>query len=225
MKQHKKIYEDVFSTDNQSSRHKFSLDKVTVGNGEDLGQYITQFTNFLGDFYNQLFDGFVRLSWLRRKFTYCDLKTRFPMYKNALVLNLAFVKFLRRFIGKDIQIITRGKSFSKIETYFDEMFPGFMEGNPFENPEYYKFPYKNITLDYLIVVQQMDDRLKLLEIADHKEMTYAVFMDYVINHAYAENDDLGYPRYQIKHNQDKNFPFCIRDTHKDLQTKRGRKRK
>ena len=147
------------------------------------------------------------------------------MYKNALVLNLAFVKFLRRVVGMDIQIVTRGKSFSKIETYFNDLFPGFMDGNPFENPDYYKFPYKNITLDYLVVVQQMEDRLELLKFADQHDLSYADFMDYVINHAYVENDELGYPRYQIKHNQDKNFPFYIKDMKNNLQVNKGKKRK
>jgi hypothetical protein len=225
MKQHKKTYEDVFSQDGEGSRQKLSLEKVSVGSDLGVDEYIGLFKNFLTDFYSSLFDGFVRISWLRRRFSYCGLKTRLPMYKNALVLNLAFVKFLRRIIGKDMQIITRGKSFSKIETYFEEMFPGFMEGNPFENPEYYKFPFKNITLDYLIVAQQLDDRMELLKRADKEAMTYAVFVDYVINHVSSENEELGYMRYLIKHKQDTNFPFYIRDTEKDLQVKKGKKRK
>ncbi len=225
MKKHPKTYEDVFSKDYKGSNHKLDLEKVSVGRDLELTEYIGLFKNFLNKFYEDLFDGYVRISWLRRKFSYCRLETKLPMYKNPLVLNLAFVKFLRRSIGKDLQVITRGKTFSRIETYFSDFFPGFLEGNPFENPEFYKFPYKFITLDYLFLVNQMDDRLELLDIAEQEQMPFAVFMDYVINHASTENELLDKPRYSIRHNYDKNSPFYIRDLKKDLQVKKGKRRK
>jgi hypothetical protein len=224
MRHHKKTYENVFSQDKKSSNSQFKIEKVSVG---ELGvdNYIKIFKEYLNDFFGSIFNGYVKLSWMRRKFSYCDLKTILPMYRTAPVLNLAFVKMMRRVIGKDIQIITRGKGFSKIETYFEDFFPGFMDGNPFENPDYYKFPYKNITLDFLMVVHEMDDRLELLDIADKEDMSYAVFQDYVINHAYSENEILGYNKYQINHNYDMHSPFYIRDIDKSKQTKKGRKRK
>lgn len=224
MKHHKKTYENVFSQDKKSSNSQFKIEKVSVGE-LDVDNYIGIFKDFLNDFFVSMFDGYVRLSWLRRKFSYCNLKTILPMYHTAPVLNLAFVKMLRRVIGKDIQIVTRGKSFSKIETYFEDLFPGFMDGNPFENPEYYKFPYKNITLDFLMVVHEMDDRLDLLKIADESDMTFAVFQDYVINHAYSENEILGYDKYFIRHNYDPHFPFYVRDVDKSKKIKKGKKRK
>jgi hypothetical protein len=61
--------------------------------------------------------------------------------------------------------------------------------SPFENPDYYKFPYKNISPDFLILVWRMKERLALLKIADEKKMTYAVFMDYVINYIYCYNEE------------------------------------
>ena len=146
------------------------------------------------------------------------------MQKNSLLLNMSFVKLLRRHVGMDIQIITRSKFFSKLELYFDELFPGFDDGNPFENPEYYKFPFKNISIEFLLVVHQLDDRIDLLKEADKQKMTFAIFLDYVINHVYSENDSLGRIRYQIKHNQDRNYPLHIQDLDKELQAKRGKKR-
>ena len=37
------------------------------------------------------------------------------MYSNSRGLNDAFVKLMRRHIGKDIQIMTKGKFFTKLE--------------------------------------------------------------------------------------------------------------
>src|SRR5258706_15430408 len=99
---------------------------------------------------------------------------------------------MRRYVGHDIQLINRSFFFQKLESYyFDQLIPGFEEGNPFENPDYYKFPYKNISLDYLMLVYQLDDRFDLLTEADKQRMSYAVFIDYVLNHVLNENDILG----------------------------------
>jgi len=156
---------------------------------------------------------------------YYNYETILPMSRNSRLLNTAFVKFLRRNVGKDIQIITRGKFFAKLELYFDDLFPGFEEGNPFTNPDYYKFPFENISLEYLMAVWQLDDRILLLKEADKQKMTYAIFLDYIINHILSENEVLGRNRYVMALNQDRNFPFWVKDTDKDLQTRKGKKRK
>lgn len=223
MKQYKKTFEDIFSIDNDQVKNKLNLDKISIGHME-VNEYISLFRNFLKSFYSDLFDNCVRLSWLRRNFSYYGKKTVLPMQKNSLLLNIAFVKLLRRYIGMDIQIMTRSKFFNKLELYFDDFFPDFCEGNPFTNPNYYKFPFKHISIDFLMVVYQLDDRMMLLKEAESKKMTYAIFVDYVINHVYSINEELGRYRYQIKQTQDRNFPFYIRDMDKQLQAKKGKKR-
>lgn len=219
MKKYKKTYEDVFSSDIETNKTKLRYEQISV-DGMELDNYTKIFKNFLNNFYNDLFDGCVRISWLRRKFKYYGRKTILPMNKNSQILNSAFVKYLRRDIGKDLQIITRGKFFAKLETYFDSMFPGFCDGDPFKNPEYYKFPYKNISIEYLLVVYQLDDRFDLLKYADENMLTYAKFLDYVINHVYCINDEIGRSKYQIRHNQDRNFPFYVVDIDKMKKDKR-----
>ena len=218
MKHYPKTYEDVFSVDRHNSSTRLKLDRAGAGDIE-LDKYVLLFRNFLSDFYSNLFDNCVKLSWLRRKFTYHGHKTRMPINRNSIGHNNAFVKLLRRNIGKDIQIITRAKFFAKLETYFDEMFPGFDEGNPFENPDYYKFPFKNISVEFLIVVHQMEERMDMLKYADSRAMSYAKFLDYVINHVCSANDELGYTRYEIRNNTERNFSFYIKDTEKKLPTK------
>lgn len=223
MKHHKKTYENVYSIDREDSKIKLNLDEISVYAMEP-NEYNELFKSFLTDFYSGLFLNCIKLSWLRRKFSYYGRKTILPMQKNSILLNSSFVKLMRRHIGNDIQIITKSKFFAKLEMYFDDLFPEFELWNPFESPEYYEFPYKNISLEYLLVVYQMDDRLEMLKYADDQHMTYAVFLDWVINHAYSENDSLGRTRYEIKQNQARTDTFHVKDTDKKLKAQKGKKR-
>jgi hypothetical protein len=217
MKHYRKIYEDVFATDKEENKaHRLRLEKISVDNMR-LEEYTSLFHTFLNGFYKQLFDGCVRVSWLRRKFKFHGKPPILPMNKNSIPLCLAFSKFLKRNVGNDIQVLTRGKFFSKVESYFEDFFPGFMDGDPFENPRYYAFPYKNISIEYLVSVHQLEDRLGLLKEADEKNMTYAVFMDYVINHILSANDELGRNRFEVRHDKERNFPIYIKDTEKDIK--------
>lgn len=222
MRNHKKTYEDVFSTDHKGNRNSIKIENVTTDMG--VGEYIKLFQGFLKSFYDDLFLQCVKLSWLRRKFEYCGQKPQIPMYTSPRILQGKFVKFMRRYIGNDIQMINRQFFFNKLEAnYFNELFPGFDEGNPFENPDYYKFPYKNISLDYLMFVYQLDDRFELLKEADKQKMTYAVFLDYVLNHVFNENEFLGRERYTFAQNNFTRFPLFIKDTEKNIYVKRKKK--
>lgn len=220
---HPKVYENVFSTDHPTNNVRLNIDAISTGEME-LNDYRSYWQSLLNGIYIKLYDDLLRFSWLRRSFCYYGKKTVLPMPTSGRILNSAFMKYMRRHIGKDTQIITRSKFFSKLELYFDELYPGFMDGNPFENPEYYKYPYKFITMDYMLVVWQMDDRLELLKYADEHEMTWAVFADYVINHAMCENVRLGKIKYKMRLNCDRNFPFTVKDVEKDLTAKKGKKR-
>lgn len=208
IKNYKKVYEDVYSTDRKNSKTKLYIEKVSVVSGS-VDEYIKVFNTFLGGFYANMFDGFLKIAWLRRQFCYYNKKTLYPISKNSLVFNLAFVKFIRRYVQKDIQIITRNKFFSRLETYFEEMYPGFYEGNPFENPEYYKFPFKTVSVDYMMAVFQMDERLELLKYAEENKMSYPIFIDYVINYVMCLNEEQIFDKYVIINN-DRNFPFYVR---------------
>lgn len=223
MIQHNKKYENVFSEDSEKSRTKLNLDEIKIKE-MDLQEYVDLFNNFLHDFYNNLFLDCVKLSWMRRKFIYYGHKMNLPIYRNPMIVQNAFVKFLRRTVGNDIQMITKGSFFTKFESvYFDKMFPNFEEENPFENPDYYKFPYENITPDFLIVVYQLEERFEILKYADDKKMSYAKFLDYVVNHILSENDRLGRDKYSFRTNN-QNTPQYVIDNDKKPFAKKGKKR-
>jgi hypothetical protein len=187
----------------------------------ELNEYRSLAHNFLTEMYSDLFLNCVKLSWLRRKFVFYGAKAVIPMRNNSRVLNNAFTKFLRRHIGHDTQIITKGKFFSKLELYyFDYFFPYFEDENPFTSPHLYEFPYKNISLEFLTVVYQLEDRFELLEVADEKNMSYAVFLDYILNHTLSENEILGYNRYELTQSADRRQPYYIKDNYKLLKGKK-----
>lgn len=194
-----KIYENVFSTDREKIKTPLRIENLSAV-GMDLDSYTSLFHFFLKDFYSDLFLKCVKLSWLRRKFVWYGYKFSLPIHKrNSIGAHIAFNKFLRRIIGNDIQLITKSPFFTKLEIYyFDLFFPGFDEGDPFENPDYYKFPFKNISLEYLLVVYQLDKRIELLQHADDNKMSFAVFLDYINNYILSENDRIGSDRYTLK---------------------------
>jgi len=215
MEQYPKTYEDVFSSDHIRNPARLNLDHISVSNGMDLNEYINLSRDFLTDFYSSFFDNAVKLSWLRLQFSYSGEKSTLQMKNNSPRFCVGFSKFVRRIVGKDVQPITKSRIFPSLETYFLELFPLFVEENPFKNPEYYKFPFKNISLDFLPLVSKMDDRLELLKIADERKMTYSKFIDYVINHISSINEKLGRERYRLMSNRGSSYVLVyIRDLDK-----------
>jgi len=219
-KNYPKTYENVFSEDVPNSKSRLQVNNISAL-GMELNEYRSLAHNFITEMYSDIFLQCVKLSWLRRKFVFYGSKTIVPMQKNSRVLANAFTKFLRRNIGNDIQLITKGKYFNRLDVYyFDQLFPGFEDENPFENPDFYKFPYKNISMEFLLVVFQLEDRFELLEEADKREMSYAVFLDYILNHTLTENELLGYNRYELTQNSDRKSPYYIKDNYKLLKGKK-----
>lgn len=220
MNHHNKTYENVFSEDIPNSKSRLQVDNISAV-GMELNQYRSLTHNFLRDMYSDLFLNCVKLSWLRRKFVFCGAKTVIPIQKNSRVLANAFTKFLRRNIGNDIQMVTKSRFFNKLELYyFDQLFPEFEDEDPFTNPSYFAFPYKNISMEFLFVVYQLEDRFELLEEADKRNMSFAVFLDYVLNHTLSENEELGYNRYELTQWSDRRSPYYFKDNNKILKNKK-----
>lgn len=190
MKIYPKTFESVFSED---TRKKFDFSKVSTKD-IDIDKYIKDFSGLLKGFSYNLFDFYVKVIWLKKKFCYQDKQISIDGSTGGNV-DYAFTRFLRRIVGGDIQFLTKDFLYTKVISYFKDFFPGFDDGNPFENIEFYKFPFKNITMDFLAVVYQMEDRIELLKYAEEQKMTYATFLDFVINQIYSINEELGRDKY------------------------------
>lgn len=214
MRIHTKQYENIFSKDSRAIRNAYHSELVGVI-GMDKEEYRLLFKNFLEDYYEGLFLSCVKLSWLRRKFIYNNKSPKIPYYYTSIYLVGSFNKFLRREVGHDIDILTKGHLFQKLEeSYFDFLFPNFDSENPFTNPGYYKLPFKHASLDFMQLVRYLDDKMDLLKEAEEKDMPFADFTDHVINHTMCENDLLGRERYKLIWSQGKSFPMFFKDDQK-----------
>lgn len=224
MQHHLKQYEDVFSSNKKNDKNPIRIEKISI-EGMETEEYRLLFKDFLKQFYDDLFMHCVRLSWLRRKFTYAGKGAKMPIYTSTRFFQGQFIKFLRGVVGNDIQVITKSYFFPKLETYyFNTLFPGFEDGNPFTNPDYYRFPFKNISLEYLPLVYQLDDRFELLKEADSQKMAYDVFLNYVINHIKVENEILGRERYTLTQGTGRACPYHFVDLDKRFRSRKGDKR-
>lgn len=186
MKEYPKKYESVFS--GERALKKCDIDRVTSDTGWEGRKYAKIFRDSMLDFQESMFDHLVKNIWLVRRFVYGG-KPRLQKSRNGCWLDSAFAIFMRNHVGVDNRMVFRNDMFSKIEVYLDDFFHDFDARNPFE--EELKFPYEHITLEYLVTVYQMEERLDLLNIAEREKLTYTEFMDYVVNYISSYNEEHG----------------------------------
>ena len=207
MKQYRKEYEDVLSS--ERTLKIFTPEKISNDLGWTSTQYIEKYREFGKELYLNLFDLLVRMYWLISHFKYKWRNVNVLWNKERSFIGWSkFFVFCRNYIGIELWLMTRSFFPNRALTYFKDFFPLFMKDSPFENPDYYKFPYKNITPDFLFPVYQMPERLELLAYADERGMSYAKFVDYCINYALCYNDDVKKNLYSVINS--KNFPLYIR---------------
>jgi hypothetical protein len=191
MEYYEKNYEDVFSS--ERSLKKCPLDEIEIKD-LTLKDYQETYRKFLTEAFDFFFLAIVRQTWLRRHFGK-NGQYLAKSQSNRHDLDRAYSIFLRQYVGKDFRILSRWFASYRVASYFDDFFPEFMERNPFEEPNYFRLPYSHVSIDFLVVVYQMTERLELLEKAEKDKMNYNVFLDYVINHSLSYNDSCGEDKY------------------------------
>lgn len=193
MKIYPKMYEDVFSKPflRNNNMPKCRLDQVSAKT-MSLKQYVMELRGVLTNFDLYLFDYLVKIFWLFKQFRYKGKKRQ--MHKlNGIYLDGAFAFFMRHYVGFDARLITRNVLWMYLTTYFDDFFPSFDELNPFRQK--LKYPYKYVSLAYLIVVWKMDERIAILAEAEKQKMEYTYFLDYVMNYISCYNDEYKTEKY------------------------------
>lgn len=183
MNEHPKKYEDVYSSD--KSKNKCKIELVSSDRGHDGKELVALFRSEVLDFQTLLFDKIVKISWLIRRFCYGGYRRK-KIHNNGVWFDGAFGSFARHHAGIEPKIITANHFTSKLIGYMDDLFENFDARNPFE--EKMSFPFKNITIDFLIPVYQLPDRMEFLQIAEKRKMSYVEFLDYLINHFACENE-------------------------------------
>jgi hypothetical protein len=156
----------------------------TLGSTDELARRVRQF-------YKQThisrFNEIVKQSWFEQTLTYDGVR-RNGRHQNGFGNDSAFGFFFRGLVGISQKPITDGFYATVIPTYFKDFFPNFSDHDPDIEPEYFKYPYKNITLDHLGFVYKVHNRLELLKHADENAMSIHDFENYATKKSFAYSE-------------------------------------
>jgi hypothetical protein len=187
-----KQYEDVADLD------KFDDVRVkAIGSAwktvEDLADRYRQ----VSDEFNQLFFPLiVKQIWLEQQFCYNGDRRRQRAH-NGNHIDWAYGYFQKVIVKRSQKGLTNNFVFTAVSTYLKEFFPDFLKHDPFLEPEYYSYPYKHLTLDHLVFVYMVDERLDYLAYAEEQQMSVAEFVNWGTNQAFCYNDSVGKIVYQL----------------------------
>jgi len=219
-KEYEKKYEDLYTSESIMSECKLEL--ISTDKEWSLAEYKKMFDDEIRSSYKNIFNIVVRYYWLQRRFFYNGLQKEKTSF-NGYLTDSSYSVFLKNYIGINHRIITRNFFFGKICSYFKDFFKNFDKSSPFQNPEQYEFPYKNITIDFLLVVYQMKERLYLLDIAEERKMSFAQFLDYLLNYISCYNEEHDKDIYSFI-NGDYHIPY-IRDNFSKGSKKADKRKK
>jgi len=191
MKEYKKTYENLYRT--ERIKRRFRIDRISA-EGMSLESYVHLFSSEARAYYRDLFQHLVRIAWLMRKYR-IDGRRRSNMFWD----NEMFSYFMKILVGYDAWMLKKFNSYGiAIASYFDDFFPDFEINNPFKSK--YKYPYYYMTLDCLVFVKNITERMELLAVGEKKKLKYVDFIDYVANHILCYNEENGKDIYTIKRN-------------------------
>lgn len=196
MEIYEKEYEDVF--DSKRTRKKLDFERISVSDGNHLVDYVKWCKANFREIFESMWIEHLKIFWMERMFM-VDGRLRSTEH-NSQFIDGMFSIFFRNIVGIGREIYSKSPAYIRFKTYFLEYYPWLetLEGyNPFENPEKFKFPFKNITPEYLLVVYQMDERNDLLKKADEENLSYGMFLDLVVNQSLCANERLGYEKYRL----------------------------
>jgi len=192
MKNYPREYERVF-TGRELLKRKCDLDLVTIDGNyiKSASEYANLFSGVFVEIRKHLFNFLVKYVWLSRRFCYGGVR-RTRNNSNGYRADISFATFLRNYANLDTRLFfgtVTNRCLSKVISYMDDFFPDFDVSNPFVDS--YEFPYKNLTLEHLVIVAEMDERLELLDYAEKNDIKYTEFCDYILNYINCYNNEHG----------------------------------
>ena len=190
MKQYPKIFQDLAKKPSK---------KMILKMGSSLGSIDSlaiMFKEFYRETHAVIFNILVKEVWLEQKFLYDGVR-RNGRGRNGVAIDKCFSYLVKGMAGISQKPITIGHFFVSVPTYFIDFFPKFSDYNPFEDLEYFKYPYKHITLDHLSFVYQCHNRLELLEEAESRHMKIWDFENWAANYALSYRDKKGNQLYEM----------------------------
>ena len=190
MKVYPKTFENVFTS--KRALERCNVDQIKIRGFETPTDYIIFARRELKKLMEGYWMSVVKSSWLFFKFTYKG-RRRAQMYGNAMDIDAAFTVFHKQYVGVDIKVFARTMPFfNKLFSYFSEIYPNFDEHNPFdEEDDYFDYPYKNVSIDHMITIYQMPERLEILDYVEAHPMNYNEFLDWILNYINSYNEEKG----------------------------------
>jgi hypothetical protein len=185
MKIYPKRYENVF----KEKIPKEVEDKISAVDST-LDELIKKYREFYAWSDRAVFEIMIKQTWLEMQLVF-DGKRRLKKRRNGIRFDWIYGFFAKTMVGVAPKQITQTSVYTALSTYIKDFYPEFLEHNPFENPEYYKFPYENIGISHLTYVHMVHNRLELLEYAEEKSLGYAQFVNWVTNQVFCYNDEVG----------------------------------
>ena len=189
MKQYPKQFEDPFRRPKEEYIQEIDS---PLGSAAVLAD---RFGKFYKHANKQIFDIVVQQIWLESKFNLGG--NRHKRRGNGHYQDRVFGYFMKGIVGFNQKAITGNFYFTALSSYIKDFFPDFLNHDPLEDPEYYKFPYENLNICHMMFVHHMHNRLELLEHANQRSMNLLDFMNWVTNYAMCYNLDVGKDVYGI----------------------------
>ena len=173
-----------------------------------LDETVAVYRLFLRESFFSVFNIIVKYVWLDQHLTYDGARKK--RGGNGINPDMAFSYFVNDLVGINPRILTGSSLFYCIIPYLKDFFPNFSDHDPFLEPEYFKYPYSHVTLDFLYVVYKHDNRIKMLEHAEEKKMNIREFIDWVLNYIQWENSEAGKDIYLVKRDRDNFLPAVFK---------------
>jgi len=195
MKNYPKQFEDVYDVLAEGDIRTTKLGS-TLGSAEKLA---IRFRKFYKEFHRTFFSLVVNHIWLEQQFLY-GRDRRKKRHGNGYSHDWAFAFFMKNIVGFNQKTMTTNFCFTAVATYLKDFFPDFLNHDPEKEPELYKFPYENITIDHLVFVHMVHNRIELLEEADRRAMSFVDFCNWSTNHVFCYNEEVGKEIYVLTNN-------------------------
>jgi len=141
MKVFPKIYEDMARPPSEKMVSKLGAA------GGSVDALAIRFKNFFREAHLQLFDIMVKEVWLEQQILYEGARRKRNC--NGYGSDWIYSYFMKNIVGISQKPVTSGIVFISTPTYFRDFFPNFSDHDPFVEPDYFKYPYKQITFRLL----------------------------------------------------------------------------
>lgn len=181
-KEYPKEYEDT-----KFPSATFQIEKASSTLEGGIEEYTKRAKEFAKEVNETFFRFLVFRTWLSMTFMYDGRRRRNPI-TNGFKMDTAFSHFLGTIVNDRSATLTLNKWYYRMVSYLHELFPNFLEHDPWKEPEYFKYPFEHVGLDHMLFVYQVPARFNLLQIAEDRKMSYNDFFNYVVNYCSCVNE-------------------------------------